>query len=131
MTDVSTTKRRPMTPTRRLRIWEANDGTCCLCNTKIDGVKERWFIEHVRALELGGEDTDENCAPAHYTCKAEKDADDHHRAAKAKRAKMRQIGITAPKQKIPGRGFPPSDKAERRQTKQQLPPRRLFQEQQQ
>lgn len=104
MTDVSTTKRKAMSPTRRLRIFEAHKGICITCSQPIRAA-DKWFIEHIRALELGGEDTDANCAPAHVACKAVKDADDHHRAAKAKRAKQRHLGITAAKQPIPSRGF--------------------------
>jgi 5-methylcytosine-specific restriction protein A len=125
MTDVSTTRRKSMTPTRRLRIFEANKGLCVTCGQPIRA-GDRWFIEHIRALELGGEDTDENCAPAHYACKAEKDADDHHRAAKAKRNKARHIGITAPKQKIKSAGFPKRERTH--EGRPSLPPRNLYEE---
>lgn len=46
--------------------------------------------------------------------------------AKAKRQYDKAHGLKRPKQSIPGRSFPPSEKAERRQTKQPLPPRPLF-----
>ena len=123
MTDVGTTKRRPMTPARRLRIWEAHKGICVTCKLPIKA-GDKWFIEHIRALELGGEDTDENCGPAHtITCKAVKDAEDHSRAAKAKRAKMRQIGIKDEgKPKIRSAGFPKVEKQPKTLTKP-LPPR--------
>lgn len=127
MTDVGTTKRRSMTPTRRLRLFEAHKGICCLCHETIDGVREKWTIEHLRALGLGGEDADENCAPAHEDCRRIKDKDDVERIAKAKRVKQRHIGVqTAPKQKIPGRGFPVSQKSAARQTKIPLAPRPLY-----
>jgi 5-methylcytosine-specific restriction protein A len=101
--DLGTTKRRKMTPSRALKIWEDHHGICVLCDELIDGARERWFIEHPRALELAGEDTNENCGPAHYRCKSEKDADDHHRAAKAKAAKRAHIGIRSTKSKpLPG-----------------------------
>jgi hypothetical protein len=49
------------------------------------------------------------------------------RIAKAKRVKQRHIGVqTAPKHKIPGRGFPVSEKSAARQTKIPLAPRALF-----
>lgn len=99
-----------MTPSRRLRIFENHKGVCVTCGLPIK-VGEAWFVEHIRALELGGEDVDANCGPAHQiNCKSVKDADDHHRAAKAKRVKQRHIGITAPKQKIQSAGFPKRDK---------------------
>jgi len=100
MTDVGTTKRKSMTPARRLRIFEAHRGRCVLCGEKIDGVREKWIVEHVRALVLGGEDEDANCAPAHERCRRAKDKDDVKAAAKAKRIKQRHLGIKPAK-----RGF--------------------------
>ena len=95
--DVGTTKRRKMTPSRALKIWEAHAGQCWFCKLPIDGAREDWYIEHKRALELGGEDTDENCAPAHYEHKAGKDAEDHSLAARSKRQKRAHIGIKSRK----------------------------------
>jgi hypothetical protein len=105
--DVGTTKRKAMTPTRVLRIWEAHQGQCITCGGQIDGTRDRWFVEHVRALELGGADTDANCGPAHWDCKVAKDADDHSRAAKAKRNKRAALGIRPPSQ-IKSAGFSPA-----------------------
>lgn len=102
--DIGTTRRRSMTPSRALRIWEAHRGVCVTCGLPIDGVRDRWFVEHVRALELGGEDTDANCGPAHWDCKHDKDAEDHSRAAKAKRAKADHLGIRRPS-RLRSRGF--------------------------
>lgn len=96
MIEVATTARRAMSPMRRLRIWEANKGICCICNLKIDGVREKWGIEHKRALALGGEDTDDNCGPAHETCMAGKTQVDIPAIAKAKRVKARHLGIKKP-----------------------------------
>lgn len=124
MTDVGTTKRKAMSPTRRLRIYEAHKGVCVTCQRKINP-GEKWFIEHVIALELGGPDTDDNCRPAHYACKAVKDADDHKRAAKAKRAKKAALGIKADGPKLQSRGFPATEKPPKTLTKA-LPPRRSF-----
>lgn len=79
--------------TRRLRIWEAAGGVCILCDRKIDGVREKWIVEHKRALGLGGEDTDANCGPAHEDCRRAKDKIDVPAIAKAKRNKQRHLGI--------------------------------------
>lgn len=91
--DVGTTARLAMGRARRLRIWEAHKGICVLCKLKIDGVREKWTIEHILALVLGGTDTDDNCGPAHETCRRAKDKNDLRDAAKCKRIKMRHIGI--------------------------------------
>lgn len=91
--DVATTPRGSMSQTRRLRIWEAFGGVCILCKAKIDGVREKWIVEHVRALGLGGSDDDANLGPAHETCRREKDKTDMASIAKAKRMKAKHIGI--------------------------------------
>lgn len=111
--DVGTTTRLKMTKTRALAAWERTKGVCVTCNVLIDGTKEAWFVEHIRALELGGKDEAENLGPAHYErCKALKDADDHSRAAKAKRNKRAQLGIRNPV-KIQSAGFPQFKKQRR------------------
>ncbi len=91
MTDVGTTPRKPMSPTRRLRIWEAHKGVCIVCRLKI--MRPPWTVEHVIPLGLGGADTDDNCGPAHEDCRREKDKADVRSIAKAKRIKARHIGI--------------------------------------
>lgn len=95
-TDVGTTPRKPMSQMRRLRIWEAHKGVCILCNRKIDGVRDEWIVEHVRALVLGGADSDENCAPAHESCRRVKDKVDVASGAKAKRMKAKHLRIKKP-----------------------------------
>lgn len=96
MTDVPTTPRKAMSPSRRLRIWEREHGVCCLCHEEIDGVREPWTVEHKRALGLGGEDTDENCGPAHESCRRAKDKVDVPAIARAKRRKAKMLGIKKP-----------------------------------
>jgi 5-methylcytosine-specific restriction protein A len=103
--DVGTTKRKKLTPRIRLKVWEDHKGVCALCNGKIDGVRERWIVEHLRALELGGEDTEANMAPVHEVCamiKTSGSTGDHARAAKAKRAKAKHLGIKKSKNPLPG-----------------------------
>jgi 5-methylcytosine-specific restriction endonuclease McrA len=105
ITDVGTTARHKLTPHRRLIIWEKAAGVCVLCNRPIDGVRERWVVEHIRALELGGADDRANMAPAHEACALAKTQEDHRRAGRAKRQKIRHIGANEPKRPLPfGRG---------------------------
>lgn len=103
MTDVASTPRGSMSQTRRLRIWEAHGGICCLCKLKIDGVRERWGIEHLRALALGGADSDDNCGPAHERCMLTKTQADIPAIAKAKRIKAKHLGIRKPSRWPTGR----------------------------
>lgn len=99
--DVGTTRRRPLSPRRRLQVWETTGGVCVLCARRIDGVRERWIVEHIRALELGGADDLSNLGPAHEACALAKTKEDHRRAAQAKRQKIRHIGAGAPKRPLP------------------------------
>jgi 5-methylcytosine-specific restriction endonuclease McrA len=101
ITDVGTTARKKLTPHRRLTLWERAAGVCALCDQAIDGVRERWVVEHIRALELGGADELANMAPAHEACALAKTQDDHRRAARAKRQKIRHIGADASKRPLP------------------------------
>lgn len=125
--DIGTTTRLRMTDTRALKAWENTKGFCVTCGLKIDGAKQRWFVEHIRALELGGKDEDSNLGPAHFDiCKAVKDADDHARAAKAKRNKRAELGIRQPS-RLQSRGFDkrPAQRRASAPLDKQMPPRRL------
>ena len=78
-----------------------NRGMCVLCDQRIDGPRERWIVEHIRALELGGEDDLSNMGPAHEACALVKTQDDHRRTARAKRPKIRHIGAELSKRRLP------------------------------
>ena len=99
--ELGTTRRARLSPSVRLAIGERAKGVCVLCEQRIDGVRERWIIEHIRALELGGEDEPGNMGPAHETCARVKTRDDHHCAAKAKRQKIRHLGAGKAKRPLP------------------------------
>lgn len=102
MTDVATTPRRRLTARERLQVWERTGGVCVVCARQIDGVREAWIVEHMRALELGGVDDVDNMGPAHLACAQEKTRADHKAAAKAKRVKARHLGISTPRSPLPG-----------------------------
>ncbi|MER2265744.1 HNH endonuclease [Methylobacterium oxalidis] len=100
--DIGTTPRSCLSPRRRLQAWERTNGKCVVCGERIDGARERWIVEHIRALELGGADELDNMGPAHEACGREKTRDDHARTARAKRQKLRHIGAAAPEHPLPG-----------------------------
>ncbi|WP_336489397.1 HNH endonuclease [Methylobacterium nigriterrae] len=100
--DVGTTPRGSLSAKRRLQAWERTKGTCVICEEPIDGVRERWIVEHIRALELGGADELTNMGPAHEACGREKTRDDHARTARAKRQKVRHIGASVSVRPLPG-----------------------------
>jgi hypothetical protein len=99
--DVGTTRRRKLTPHRRLQVWEKTGGICVLCDGRIDGVRERWIAEHLRALELGGQDALDNMGPAHEACATRKTKVDHRRTAQAKRQKIHHLGATLARRPLP------------------------------
>jgi 5-methylcytosine-specific restriction enzyme A len=96
------TKRR-MSTTRRARIFAAHNGKCHLCGLTIDGTREPWDADHVIALEISGDDSDANLAPAHKRCHAAKTAkEDVPTIAKAKRVAAKHKGAWRPRSTLAG-----------------------------
>ena len=100
--DVGTTPRGRLTARQRLQAWERTGGACVICGTPIDGLRQRWIVEHLQALELGGADAPDNLGPAHESCGRAKTRDDHARAAHAKRCKARHLGVRTSQRPMPG-----------------------------
>lgn len=71
-----------------------------LCECRIS--PGRVVFEHVRALELGGEDSDDNIRLTCLPCAGEKTRKDHRSAAKAKRVKVKHLGLKKSKNPLPG-----------------------------
>lgn len=95
-------KRRTFSPRQRLAVFEAHKGVCCLCGLKII-VGDKWIVEHIIALELGGGNDDSNIGPSHDFCATEKTKGDHARGAKLKRVHQKHIGIKKePRTIVPG-----------------------------
>lgn len=115
------TTRRSISTAKRLRIWSAHEGVCHLCGLPIR-LGEKWHVEHVKPLWLGGEDAEVNMAPAHIDCHAPKTREEAGVRAKNNRVAAKHIGAAAPKQKIQSRGFPTKPRPE----KLPLPPRRIY-----
>jgi 5-methylcytosine-specific restriction enzyme A len=92
---------RRMTPLRRARVFDTHGGTCHLCGLKI-AVGEAWEVEHIIALEISGDDSDGNLAPAHVACHRAKTSEDAGLIAKARRVHAKHIGAHRPKSTLPG-----------------------------
>ena len=119
MSDVGTTARKKFTPTQRLKIFEAAKGVCALCNQQIKA-GDAWIVEHLRPLGLGGSNDKENTVPVHAQCAHSKtfgETGDLSQIAKAKRVKMRHLGISRSKLKIQSRGFSKAPREEKKVTK--------------
>ena len=101
--DVGTTKRGNLSTRAKLAIWEKEKGLCCLCGAKL--MPGGYIFEHIRALELGGEDGVDNIRLTCKPCATEKTKTDHHMAAKAKRQKSAALGLKKSKTPLPfGKG---------------------------
>lgn len=48
--------RRHISTKARVQLFADHGGRCHICGGKIDGIHERWDVEHVIPLELGGAD---------------------------------------------------------------------------
>jgi 5-methylcytosine-specific restriction protein A len=122
--DVPTTKRKPLTPTQRLKLFEFHRGQCVLCGGKIHG---KFIDEHLRALGLGGGNELGNRGIAHPKCaEAKTRGEDMPRINKAKAQKKAKHGIKkAPQKEIVSAPFPEVEK--KKNDKNPLgPPRPMF-----
>jgi hypothetical protein len=91
--DIGTEPRKPLSPMKRLRIFEMRGGLCCVCTNRITA-GEPFIDEHGRALGLGGSNDDGNRYIAHVKCAAIKTREeDMPRIAKAKRQKASSLGL--------------------------------------
>lgn len=84
-------KRRKRTTAERLRLFEARGGICYLCQGRIN-VGEAWELEHRIALEISGDDTDDNLELAHQKCHRDKTRVDAADIARAKRREAKHMG---------------------------------------
>ena len=89
------TKRKPISRTVRARVFDKANGCCHLCGGKIT-VADKWDVDHILALALGGADDESNFAPAHRVCHRGKSASDLGMIRKADRQRARLIGAKPP-----------------------------------
>lgn len=93
-----------------LRIFDRAHGKCHISGKKIEP-GDKWEAEHVKRLEDGGENRENNLAPALVKFHKQKSKEERERAAKADAAKKRHLGVKgAPKRKIQSAGFAPVEK---------------------
>jgi hypothetical protein len=100
------TPRKRMSAKRRHHIFSEHCtahhvAPCCLCGKPIHRHRDRWIIEHIRALALLGDDINTNCGPAHYECGIEKSAREARIIAKAKRQARTLANLSTLKAPIP------------------------------
>jgi 5-methylcytosine-specific restriction protein A len=92
------TNRRRLSRLQRTKIFDDDNGVCCICGFAIQASHgERWIIEHLKPLWLGGADDESNMGPAHYRCAIEKTTSEAPVKAKSDRVRANFLGIRKPK----------------------------------
>ena len=89
------TARKSISRTVRARVFDKAQGLCHLCGGKI-AVADKWDVDHILALALGGADDESNFAPAHKRCHQDKTRGDVGMIRKADRQRARHIGAKGP-----------------------------------
>ena len=92
--------RRRFTELQRADIFMKAHGVCHICETPIKA-GQRWDLEHIIPLAMGGEDGGDNLRPAHRKCHAAKTPIDQADIARAKRRHAKHIGAKQPS-RFPG-----------------------------
>lgn len=97
--------------TVRVRVFLRAHGICHISGRKI-GPGERWELEHVKALSMGGEHRESNLRPALSTAHKVKTSEEADPRAKADRVRRKHLGLDGKsKSKWGSRPFPNSKKA--------------------
>ena len=92
---IGRTSDTPAPPRVRLRVFERYKGVCYLSGRKIMP-GDKWQIEHPQALCNGGENREDNMAPALVEPHKVKTAADVKQKAKNDRVRKRHLGIKKP-----------------------------------
>lgn len=83
-------QRKRFTPQERAEVFAMRMGRCHRCKRRL-GPRDSWTLEHVIALENGGNNDLENLDVTCDWCEPEKTAEDHKRAGKARRAYSKHV----------------------------------------
>lgn len=87
-------KRCSLSRLMRTRIFDTGCGVCCICNTEIHASSgEKWIVEHLKPLWLGGADDETNMGPAHERCAIQKTVGEAPVKAKNDRQRAAHLGI--------------------------------------
>ena len=95
------TERGHISRTRRLALFRDQHGRCHLCSGFIKAT-ERWELEHVIPLAMGGADDETNWALAHTKCHKSKTVRDLLELGRAKRREAKHLGAKRSRKEIPG-----------------------------
>lgn len=91
-----------LTRAQKVKVFNDAKGLCHICKMKIHAERdEKWDVEHVVPLWLGGPDDLKNLAPAHKACHREKTDGEASVRAKTDRQRANHLGIPKPGPKLP------------------------------
>lgn len=91
-------RRKSLSRLARTRIFDAANGYCCICDLRIDAERgDKWIVEHVKPLWLGGADDETNMQPAHQICAITKTIQEAPVKAKTDRVRAKHLGIRKPR----------------------------------
>lgn len=86
-------KRRHLSRLARTRIFDSAFGICCVCRAEIIVPGQKWIVEHIKPLWLGGADDEANMGPAHERCAVAKTVSEAPVKAKTDRQRADHLGI--------------------------------------
>lgn len=96
------TPRIRLTRRARIRIFDRCSGMCCGCLLPIQP-GERWEVDHLTPLHMGGSNDEMNLVPRHRRCHEEKNAAENTTRSKTDRQRANHLGIPkSRKQPLPG-----------------------------
>ena len=99
MKAVNCMKRRTISPKNRLSLFQSANGHCQSCQAEIHP-GQKWELDHIIPLALGGPDTNENLQILCKICHKFKTANqDRATIAKTKRINLKHLGAQAPSNK--------------------------------
>lgn len=84
--------RRSMTPARKRRIHERENGLCGRCKEPVPMFGPEVEYDHYSQIAISCDDTDENVFPLHVDCHKAKTASDAKARAKVERQRLKFIG---------------------------------------
>ena len=93
--------RRTISTKARTALFLKRGGVCHLCGGAVSA-GEKWELEHLIPVAMGGDDEEHNWFVAHVKCHASKTKDDVANIAKAKRRQARHIGSHISRNPLPG-----------------------------
>lgn len=90
----------PVPPRVRLRVYEAKLGRCHRCTRKILA-GEKWTLEHLIAIENGGQNAETNLGLTCCNCLGAKNAEDAAEKSKVATIRKKHLGLHKSKRPFP------------------------------